>query len=446
MNLIQITKSLVLVFAIVNSSHSQDLLSLEEAIDLTLTNSFDIKLEKYNVEIAENNVSRAVSGQLPNLGYQLSYQYGYSNAEIETLNVAPGESNPPLELDGSAQTFSMTPEISIPIFSGFRNKYQFKQLVVKSDLSIQLLNKAIERAISNTVSTYLELARIQGQLKINLEIIEISNDRFKRVIEDAQYGSTNSLRKLQAEVDLKKDSSDFRNTLLMYENTRRNLNFLMAQPSEREYVVEQEIALAEKLSYNDLKTELFQKNSDLQISILSRENSTYQAKIAKSSLSPTLSGYANYSFLDTQNDAAFLQSQKVSGPNVGLRMSWTIYNGGANKINIKNAKIGLQQQQVTLQKVQTEIEKELQNAYSQYENNQQQLRIEKANLNTFQLNFEKTSQDFKLGIVAASDVRIAQLNLSSAKNRINNLTYSVKQSEIKLLELTGRLQLYSIDK
>ena len=171
------------------------------------------------------------------------------------------------------------------------------------------------------------------------------------------------------------------------------------------------------------------------------DNASYQTEIAKSTLAPNISGYANYSYLDSENEANFLQSQQVLGPNVGMRMSWNIFNGGSNKIQRQNADVRFQQEQIALKSAELTLEKELKNAYARYLNNQEQLRIEQSNIGTYQLNYNKTSQDFKLGLVDASDVRTAQLNLSSAKNRINNLTYSIKQSEIRLLELSGRLKL-----
>lgn len=423
------------------SQAGNELLPLEKAIDLTLANNYDIKLERFNEEVDANNVSRAVSGQMPRLDVGLNYEYGYSDAEIQTLGLNPGESNPPLELDGTAQTFSAAPELSVPIFNGFRQQYRYKQLETTSKVSTQRVNQTIERSISQTVSAYLEVARLQSQLEINEEIIAISGDRYARTIEDARYGATNSIRKLQAEVDLKTDSANYRNTLLAYENSRRNLNLIMGQNPERAFTVQEDILLTDEFSYDELRAEMLANNSMISISKLNVENANYETEIAKSTLAPSITGYANYSYLDSENEANFLQSQQVYGPNVGIRMSWNIFNGGGNKIQRQNADVRLQQQQTALQSTELTLEKELRNAYSQYLNNREQLRIERSNLPTYQLNYDKTSEDFKLGLVDASDVRTAQLNLSSAKNRINSLTYSVKQSEIRLLELSGRLRL-----
>ncbi|MEM9339383.1 MAG: TolC family protein [Bacteroidota bacterium] len=419
---------------------SSELLTLEEAIDLTLANNYDIKIERYNQEVGDNNVSRALAGQLPRLDLTMNYEFGYSDAEIQTLG-SGSEESPTQNLDGTAQTFSIAPELSVPLFSGFRNRYRYKQLETSSRIGAQRVNQTVELSIRSTVIAYLEVARLQSQLSIDTDIIEISRDRYIRMVQDANYGAANTLGKLQAEVDLKTDSANYRNTALSYENSMRDLNLIMAQPPHKMYRVSEEILLVEKLEYEVLREEMLANNANLNLSKLNLKHANYESEIAKSTYAPSLSAYANYSYLDSENEANFLQSQQVYGPNVGIRMSWNLFNGGSNKVKRQNAGIQLRQQQAMLESTEMMMEKELKNVYSQYLNHREQLRIAQSNLPTYQLNYDKTSDDFKLGLVDASDVRTAQLNLASAKNRMNNLSYGIKQSEVRLLELSGRLNL-----
>ena len=444
MKLQQIILQGLLIVGLVSSGHAQDdrkLLSLEQAIGLTLSNNYDIKLEKFNEEVDANNVSKAVAGQMPVLDLGLGYEFGYSTAEIQTLGSNPGESNPPMELDGTAQTFSFSPEVSIPIFSGFRHRYLYKQLMVAGKLGERQVQQTVERAISATVSAYLDVARLQSQLIINTEILAISQDRYLRMVENANYGAGNSLAKLQAAVDLKTDSANYRSLIIRYENSIRDLNLLMGQQQEMDYIVQENILLTGNLNYDHLKDKMMANNATINVSRLNVENANYQTEVAKSSLAPAISGYANYSHLDSENEANFLRRQRVAGPNVGLRLSWRLYDGGSSKIQRQNAEIRLAQQETALRYTELQMEKNLKNTYAQYQDAREQLRIEESNLATYQLNYDKTADDFRLGLVDASDLRTAQLNLSSAKNRINDLTYSIKQSEVRLLELSGELKL-----
>ncbi|MEM6841503.1 MAG: TolC family protein [Bacteroidota bacterium] len=431
----------------VNIPSDSLLLTLEEAASQALENNYDIRLERYQVERSENSVSRALSGQMPTVNLNGSYEWGYANTEIQTLgfggspgNGAPSEGgNPPMELEGTANTFSVQPQLNVPIFQGFKGRYRYKQLENAYQMSELQRDGVIEQTLVSTVSAYLEAARLQAQLRINRENIALSYDRWQRVQEDTKFGVANSIRRLQAEVDLKTDSANYRNSQLAYENSLRNLNVILVRPLDDQYRVQEELLLSQPLEYEELLADMNANNTQLALSRRGIDDALYEEKIARGSYLPTVQGYANYSYLNSEDEANFLQSNVAYGPNVGVTFSYSIFSGGARKIQQQNAQLSREEQEMTLQSREFTLEKELRNAYAQYVNNQQQLRIEESNLATFEQNYQKTQEDFKLGLVTASDVRTAQLNLTAAKNRINNLTYAVKQSEIRLLQLSGRL-------
>lgn len=428
-------------------STSQPLLTLEEAINIALENNYDIRLERYQVKRSENNVSRALSGQMPTIDLNGSYEWGYANTEIQTLGIGGpdigGQSseggNPPMELEGTSNTFTVQPQLNIPIFQGFKGKYRYEQLENAQRMSELQRDGVIEQTLVSTVSAYLEAARLQAQLEINRENITLSHDRWQRVQEDAKFGVANSIRRLQAEVDLKTDSANYRNTLLAYQNSLRNLNVALVRPLDSEYRVQEEVLLSEKMNYETLLSDMKSNNTQLRLSRRGIDNAMYEEKIARGNFFPQVQGYANYSYLNSEDEANFLQSNLSYGPNVGITLSYSLFSGGANKIQQQNAQLSREEQEMSLESRRFMLEKELRNAYAQYTNNQEQLRIEASNLRTFEQNYLKTQEDFRLGLVTASDVRTAQLNLTAAKNRINNLTYAVKQSEIRLLQLSGRL-------
>lgn len=430
----------VLLCFVVDVGFSQGVLTLDDAIGKALENNYEIKLEKYNVEISKNNISRAVSGQVPTVEMNASFEWGYADAETETLGLTPGEdSNNPIELDGSSRDLLLQPQINVPIFEGFRGKYRFRQLKNAHQMSELQLTQVTEQTISETVSAYLEVARLQSRLAIDEENIAISYDRWQRLVEDAKFGTANSVRRLQAAVDLKTDSANYRNAVLLYENSRRNLNLVMAQPLGQVFMVQEDILLSGDLQYGRLEEEMQISNTRLNLSLMGINDATYEAKISESSYFPSIQGYANYTYFDTEDDANFILSNNVRGPNVGVALSWPLFTGGANKITRQNSRIRLDQQKTALDNTTLNLEKELRNAFARYINNKEQLRIEQSNLETFITNYRKISEDHRLGLVDAADLRTAQLNLSSARNRINDLTYNVKQSEITLLQLSGRL-------
>jgi len=419
---------------------AQELLTLEQAMVTALENNYSIRLEKYNVEVNENNVSRAVSGQRPLVEFSGSFEYGYAESETQTLNLGPeGGASDPIDLDGTSQELLLRNQVSVPIFDGFRGKYRFKQLENAHRMSELQLAGVVEQTIAQTVSAYLQIARLQTRLRILEDNLAISDDRAERVRVDASFGASNSVRALQAEVDFKTDSANFRTTLLDYENSRRDLNLLMAVSPDQEYLVEEQVVLSSTLDYDQLRNDMKANNKQLLLSQRSVDHAVYEARISQGTYYPTVRGYANMTYFDSEDEANFLQSNSVFGPNAGVTVSFPFLTGGGNRIKRQNAQIGLYQQRTALESTELTLEKEFQNSFAQYRNSQEQLRIERSNLATFELNYERTQEDYKRGQVDGTDLRLAQLNLSSARNRINDLSFQVKQAEVALLRLSGNL-------
>lgn len=418
---------------------AQQVLSLEQAITQAVEKNYNIKLEKYSLEINENNVSRALSGQAPRVELNASYEWGYSDAEIETLNQGDGP-NPMLDLDGTSNDLLLRTQVTVPIFQGFRGKYSYMQLENNHSMSEIQLDNTIEQVIAQTVSSYLQVARLQQQLDINGSNIELSNNRWTRTRIDAEFGASNSLRQLQSKVDLNIDSAQYRTTLLELENAKRNLNVILVKDDDINYSVEEDIVLIDNLIYEDLLQSMKANNPRLKLSRRIVENAVLQTRISNSTVMPTLQGYANIQYFDTDDEASFLQSQTVLGPNVGVQLNFPIFTGGANRIQQQNANVQLSQQETSLEQTSLLLERDLRNAFARYSNNKEQLRIEQNNLPTFEQNFRKANEDYQLGQVDDTVLRTAQLNLSLAKNRINNLKFGIKQSEIQLLQLSGQLR------
>jgi len=431
---------LLILLLIFSSALAQDTLTFDKALQLAVAYNYDIRLARYDTEISSNNVSRGIAGQLPRLTHNVSYERGQADAEIQTLGLDPGSGeNTPLELSGSTQTISIQPELTMTLFSGFRGKYRYEQLENLDAISQLRLRNQIEQTMAQVASAYLNIVQLQNQLTIDQENIALSYDRYLRAVEDARFGAANSVQRLQAEVDLKTDSTQYRNTKLTYETSIRNLNILLGLPSMGVYSVEEVIMLADLLDYEALEADLIARNTTYQLAEKGIDDARYNLKLTESDFFPYLQGYANYTYLNNDNEANFLQQNTVYGPNVGVRMSFTLYDGGNRKIRHQNAKVAVNQQETRLDFTELSLVTRLDNTYTQYQNYRDQLRIEKGNLITFERNFEKTAEDYRLGQVDATVLRTAQLNLTRAKNRINTLTYQIKETEIQLLHLSGRL-------
>jgi len=170
------------------------------------------------------------------------------------------------------------------------------------------------------------------------------------------------------------------------------------------------------------------------------EISEYDIKISKSSLYPFLNVNASYGYNNSKNNRTSLfKTVESDGLNAGVSLNWNIFDGGSTKTRIQNAKINADNIQVQKEQVENELERNVANALEIYNNAIFIMNAEEKNVETNNVNFSRTEEQFKLGQITSIEFRLAQVNLLNAKSNLNQAKYDAKNAELFLLQLTGDL-------
>jgi outer membrane protein TolC len=82
---------------------------------------------------------------------------------------------------------------------------------------------------------------------------------------------------------------------------------------------------------------------------------------------------------------------------------------------------------------------DIQRAYNTYLTNKELLEIEKVNYKVATENADIALDRFRLGISDYLQFRDAQLNLLTAENRLLTAIFNIKEMEIELMRLSGRI-------
>lgn len=419
---------------------AQEVLTLDQAVQTALENNYQIRIRQYDVEISQMQVDPALVGRRPVIDLNGTYQFGWSDARIETLPIGPGPEGANVnELNGISNTVNVGPQLNLTLIDGKAGKYQLEQFSKLSAIASLQLRQTIEQTISAVTSAYLNIAREQSLMGITRQNIELSQERLARVTQDASYGNSSSLEELQVEVDLKTDSVTLRNQALIYENAKRDLLHLMGLKLYEDYVVEEDVLINSTLRSEALEQQFLSNNTLLKISDQNVALAELDIDLAKSAYRPRLSGFANVNYNYIQDDASFLLETRTFGPNIGVNLSIPILDGGARRIRKQSAEVRMDQRTLEKEELADALLQDLRNIYATYRNTLEQLRIEKSNLRSFERNLENIEDKFRLGLATNTDVRAAQLNLNAAQNRISNYQFTIKQAEIDLYLLSGQL-------
>jgi outer membrane protein TolC len=63
--------------------------------------------------------------------------------------------------------------------------------------------------------------------------------------------------------------------------------------------------------------------------------------------------------------------------------------------------------------------------------------VEERNMKTNERNFERSTEQFRMGLISSLDFRTAQTELQNAIDRYNTAMFNTKVAEMELLKLAG---------
>ncbi|RMB62916.1 TolC family protein [Dokdonia sinensis] len=433
-------------FAKAYTQESQlDYLSRQEAVRQMLENNFGIKLANNQVSVAENNTSILNSNYLPTV-FGLAganFDRTSSNTDFNGALDQNGNPRPDFEiLDAETTRYDASINASYTLFDGLGRYYNYKQLKERYNLSQLEARETIENTMLQLFSVYYEVARIEENLNVLRDALEISKERETRASYQFEYGQVNKLEILNAQVDIVTDSINILNTQQQLRNAQRDLNVVLAR--ELEDLKSTDTTL---VFLNELVMESYvEKAKSNNVSLLQAEQdiviTDYEIKKTKGLFLPTIGLTGSYGWNLSNNPASAFFPGTTRTSNTlaaGASLRWNLFDGGQSVVGLKNAKIALDSQQLLKEQLEQQVYRDIANAEGNYKNALAIYRLQEQNVITNQANFERSQERFKLGQVTSIEFRQAQLNLLNAQTTKNAAKYTAKLAEIQLLQLTGQL-------
>jgi outer membrane protein TolC len=427
---------LLIFFLIALNVTAQEELTISSAIKKTLENNLDIEISENFKRIAKNNSSILNNNYLPNIQLGSEINTNIQSIEIETPSGISGTLDD-TQTDNSSAVLS----IDYNIIDASGRKYNYKkskELYSKSNLEVQ---EIIENTILQLFTVFFEVGRLTEEKEILKNSLDISKRRYERRLLEFEYGQTNNLEVLNAEVDVNSDSINLLNTSKKLFNAKSDLNLIMNVDLESEFNINTNINFLDQDEINNIFSNDIYNNTRLLIIEKDIIISNLERKITKSSYLPTLGLIGSYGWNESINDNpyAFYNKSISDGFSAGINIRWDIFRGGKKIIANKNAKIGQENSELTKKKTVLELKKELRNAYQTHLNNLFILEVQRKNLSTNKNNFDRNIERYKIGQVSSIEFRRAQLNLLNAELSESSAKYQAKISEAYFLKISGEI-------
>lgn len=429
---------LLLASFFINAAGAQvkEPLDLEKALQLGLENNLQVKIGIETKTLRELDTKVAAGNFfLPTLN--ANYLRNFSTEDVTQTFVNDPEN--PREIDAAK---SRNQALNFVGIYGFRPEslVTMRRLGLLEEISDLDAKVIIENTVAGISTAYYRLILELQRYQVLKQTLLLSKARLD--ISQAQYelGGAGKRDILTAQVDYNGDSSLLITQNQIIQNARVNLNELLAAEPNTEYDIQDvTIQVGDHLSLETLFENAFLENKLLLVNQRQNNAAFLQIKELQAQRLPVLNLNSSFNNSVFNSDAGFLIQNERQGINYGGSVSFNLFSGLTLNRRIQSAKVNQRIQDYSLEQYEVQLKSDLQRAFNTYENNRGLLTIEQVNYQVAKENSEIALERFRLGISSYLEFRDAQVNLLSAENRLITSIFQIKEQEIELLRLSGKI-------
>ncbi|MEI7420864.1 MAG: TolC family protein [Prolixibacteraceae bacterium] len=411
----------------------QPVISLRNAIDTTLLNSFDIRIAGNNVEISKINNSIGVAGGLPTINANIS-----DNQSVTNVNQKLNSGTEIKKSSASGNTMTSSVTAGMVLFNGFKvfaTKERLGHLQKQNEL---LFNLQIQNSIAAVMAKYFDIVRQKEYLKIMETSLDVSQKKLDIVTERKNVGMANDADYLQALIDVNTAKQSLKSQELVVQQTKFDLLQLMSRKKYYTYMVDDSIVVDKSIQLNTILSYLKQNPQYLSAEQQIKINEQVVKEVT-SLRYPSLRLNTGYNMNRTQSDAGLYLLNQNYGPYAGMTLQIPIYNGNAYKIQKEAAVFNLDNARLQKENLLNILTAGAVKTYESYNTTLQQL---ESQLNTIQFSQKLiyvVMQRFQVNQATILDVKTAQSSYELTGYQLVNLKFAAKMAEIELKRLMYQL-------
>lgn len=430
--------SVLLISLLTTQAKAQDILTLHQAIQAGLEQNFAIKIVRNNEVIANNNNTLGNAGFLPSVTTNGSLAYTSNNT---TQKFFSGE-----ERSGrGAGNTNIRAGIALTwtAFDGFLMYAAKERLDLTEQRTKAVTRREMHELVTQIQQQYYNVVRIEQQIEIIEQSIFL-NLALKNLAEaKLKIGTGTSLEVLQTANRLSADSSALLNLHDRSAQSKIVLSRLMNIPPAKNIQVNKELPPTVLPKLEELQRLATQQNFDLALLDYDGLIAQTQIKEAKSNLYPTVELNTGFNYNFSRAEVGFLLSNRTFGPTVGISANYAIFQGRSIKKEIANASIFMENVKLSQEDLEASIQSDIAFLYQNYQALLELQELEERNLETAQKNTQLSEELYRSGRATNFDVREAILAETQVKDRLSEVQFNQKQTEISLKNLAG-IPLYNL--
>lgn len=413
---------------------SQQLMTIQHAIDTALLNNFDIRIARNEVDMARMNNTYGMAGGLPYVTANAG-----DNASLTTINQDKSDGTKNNITNQGQNTVSAGVSAGMTLFNGFRIVATKERLNRLQDLSELQLNQQIQSTIADIMVTYYDIIRQQNYLKIIQNSLDVSKQKLDIVNVKKNVGMADAVEILQAQTDVNSAEQLLELQKMAVEQNKSDLLLLISSKAGKPFsvtdtiVVDQSMQLDTILRYLERNPQYLSAEQQVLID-------QQLVKEVSAQRYPSVKLNAGYDFYQANLNKGTTSMNQNFGPSAGVSLQVPIFNGNIYKTQKDIAKIRVDNSKLEKERLLNSLSTQATKLYRAYSTTLQQIELQRRNFKMTKDLVDVVMQKFNVSQATILDVKAAQNSFETSAYLLVNLLYSAKVSEIELKQLTYSLQ------
>jgi len=427
------------LFSLQMSAQEKKTLTLDEAIDLGLYNSKQLKINQAKIEEATAAAKEAVEKRLPDAKASASYlRVNAVNVDLKTKNNSGsgGGTTPPVEQPKVSQALYGLVNVSLPIYTGGKIRYGIESSKFLEKAAMLDAESDKEEVIQNTIEAFANLFKAKTAVRLVQENLNEAQLRTKELAGMEKNGllARNDLLKAQLrESNMEFNLSDAENS---WQLANVNMNLMLGLPTATELVLDT-ANLGKKDDgrvLDDFLNAARANRKDLEAIDLRKKAAESGVKSAKGDLYPSLALTGGYIGLDIPD---FLSIPAAM--NVGVGVSYNIGSLWKNKAKVQQAEARVKQFTFTEALMDENMQLEVNRSYLGLMTNRKKIETSAKAVEQAEENYRIVKNKFDNSLATTTDLLDADIAQLQAR-----MSYTLSRADAfvayhKLLQTAGLL-------
>jgi outer membrane protein TolC len=428
-----------LVFTVFIADAQPRTLTLDEAVQMGIQNSKQLKRSQYKIDEALARLDQAKDLRLPEA--KVSFQYLHALMMSRLISI-PGVTKEPIKIPFDFPAYLGTLSVSEPIFNG----NQFKYARQSADLLVQMsrldADKDKEDITWLVINSYLNYDKIlENQLIVaqNMQDVQSKLEEITKY-ESQGLATQNDVLRYQLQ------KSQILLTEVELENNRKianyNMNILLGLPDSTQIILPRlDYKVNETFVYADLVQQAETNRRELQ-------DLSYQSKIADVNVKkihdqrlPTIAASAGAYYINPTGQVIPTNNNLIAPITLGIGASWDIGTLYKNKNKEREASLQRQELNTARDQAMDDIHQDVHRQFMLYQTALEKIKILQVAVDQATENERITESKYRNNLVNTTDRIDAQTQLYQARVNLELAKSDATIAYYDVLRSTGKIHL-----